>query len=534
MESNVIEKTACPGCPSSDAFVLYDDGHGYCFSCGHRESATGDQSAPKKPAKKAKGLISGTIKDLASRGINRKTCGKWDYQCGEYQGQAVQIASYKDNSGNTVAQKVRFKDKTFVILGDAKKMTLYGQHLWPDNMKKMLVITEGEIDALSVSQAQGNKWPVVSVPNGANGAAKAIKDNLEWVESFDEVIFMFDMDTPGRQAADECAALLTPGKAKIASLAMKDANELLQAGKTDEIISAIFGAKEFRPDGIVAGIDLLEQVLNPKNMQGIPYPWACINEVTKGLRLQELVTICAGSGIGKSTMVREVAYHLLMNREKVGYVALEESVQKTALSIMGLHTNQILHFGTSTLNQNGLTEAFYQSVGNGRFYLYDHFGSTGSDNLLNKLRYMARGMDCKWIILDHLSILVSGIDDGDERRLIDNTMTALRSLVQELNIGLILVSHLSDPGGKVGHEEGAAVTLRQLRGSRAIGQLSDIVIGLERNQQSDDPNMTSVRVVKNRPIGICGLVGNLRYVQETGRLVEASDYVDTTTEESDY
>jgi twinkle protein len=159
-------------------------------------------------------------------------------------------------------------------------------------------------------------------------------------------------------------------------------------------------------------------------------------------------------------------------------------------------------------------------VGTDRLYLYDHFGSTEVENMLNKVRYMSKGLGCKWIFLDHLSILVSGLEGGDERRMIDNAMTMLRTLVEETGIGLILVSHLKRPSGDTGHEEGAATSLSQLRGSHAIAQLSDIVIGLERNQQGEEPNVTTVRILKNRHTGDTGTCGKIFYDHNTGRLSE--------------
>ena len=115
--------------------------------------------------------------------------------------------------------------------------------------------------------------------------------------------------------------------------------------------------------------------------------------------------------------------------------------------------------------------------------------------------------------------MVSGLGDGDERRLIDNAMTTLRTLVEETGVGMVLVSHLKRPEGK-GHEEGATTSLAQLRGSHAIAQLSDMVIGLERNQQSQDANLTALRVLKNRFSGETGLAGQLHYNRNTGRLTE--------------
>jgi twinkle protein len=133
---------------------------------------------------------------------------------------------------------------------------------------------------------------------------------------------------------------------------------------------------------------------------------------------------------------------------------------------------------------------------------------------------MAKALDVDYIVLDHLSIVVSGLGDGDERRMIDNTMTKLRSLVEECNIGMIVVSHLKRPEGK-GHEDGAATSLAHLRGSAAIAQLSDIVLGLERNQQDPtNKNVTALRVLKNRFTGDTGLCCHLQYDKDTGRMEE--------------
>jgi twinkle protein len=101
-------------------------------------------------------------------------------------------------------------------------------------------------------------------------------------------------------------------------------------------------------------------------------------------------------------------------------------------------------------------------------------------------------------------------------------MTKLRTLTQDTGIVLFAVSHLKRPEGK-GHEEGAATSVAQLRGSASIAQLSDFVIGLERNGQSEDPterNTTYIRVLKNRFSGITGPAGALLYDNDTGRLTE--------------
>jgi twinkle protein len=91
-------------------------------------------------------------------------------------------------------------------------------------------------------------------------------------------------------------------------------------------------------------------------------------------------------------------------------------------------------------------------------------------------------------------------------------MTRLRSLVERTGIALFLVSHLKRGSTDAGHEEGQRVSLSQLRGSASIAQLSDSVIALERDQQSDSgSSATTVRVLKNRYSGETGVACTLSY-----------------------
>jgi len=532
-ESSFVRKEPCPKCGSRDNLARYSDGHAHCYGCGHRERGDGsvDDNPTPRRSRMAEGLITGEFRALSKRGLTEETCRKFGYQVGDVNGTPVQIAPYFDAEKNMIGQKIRWPNKDFKVFGTVKGAGLFGQHLWGQGGKK-LVVCEGEVDCMTTSQLQNNRWPVVSIPNGAQGAAKSIKAQLDWLESFEQVIFMFDMDEPGQKAAVECAELLSPGKAAIAHLPLKDPNDCLVNGKGDAVINAIWNAKVYRPDGILSGADLWDQINSEDNTQSIPYPWEGLNEKTYGIRLGELVTVTAGSGVGKSAVVRELAHHLLKLGEKVGMIMLEESVKRTALGLMGIEINKSLHLSKDGVSEDELRAAFDGTLGTGNVYLYDHFGSTDVDNLLGRVRYLAKSLDCRWIILDHLSIVVSGLEGDDERKLIDRAMTMLRTLVQETGIGLILVSHLKRPSG-VGHEEGAQTSLSQLRGSAAIAQLSDMVLGLERNQQGDDPNLTLIRVLKNRFSGETGEACHLRYSKETGRLSETSPEFKDETEKTD-
>jgi twinkle protein len=528
MESAFLEHQACPCGVSSDALAVYDDGHSHCFSCGKTFQKDGANSSPVKTNPLL--IADGEIRSLRKRGISEATCRKYGYAQSIYSGQSVQVAPYYSNGGKMIAQKVRFppKDddaKPMISLGDLRSAMLFGQQLFKDDGKR-IVVTEGEIDALSVYEAMPG-WPAVSIKTGANGAVNSVKQNIQFLEGYKRVIFMFDMDTPGQEAAKKCADLLTPGKAAIANLPLKDANEMVQAGRIKEIAKAIFEAKDSRPDGIVNGRDVWHEATKPIEM-GTPYPFVGLNDKSYGLRREELVTICAGSGTGKSQFVSEIAYDLAVNKKQnVGYIALEESVGRTARRFMGINLSLPIHLPTQEVEADKLREAFEATLGTGRLWLYDHWGSLDSENLLSKMRYLVKACDCQWLILDHLSIVISGLDlDGDERRMLDKTMTMLRSFVEETGCGMLIVSHLRRPPNGKSHEEGLMPSLTDLRSSHSIAQLSDIVLALGRNSQSDDDterNTTEVRILKNRFSGETGSACFLKYEGDTGRMTETTN-----------
>ena len=248
--------------------------------------------------------------------------------------------------------------------------------------------------------------------------------------------------------------------------------------------------------------------------------------MTYGIRQGELVTVTSGSGLGKSQFLREIIWHILQETDSnIGMMFLEESTRRTGLSLMSLAVDKPLHLPDTIATQKEKDEAFVKTLGTNRLYLYDHFGSSGVDNIVNRVRYFAKAAECRYVFVDHISIIVSAQSNGDERKAIDEIMTKLRMLVQETGISLVCVSHLKRPDSK-GHEEGAATSLAQLRGSGSIAQLSDMVIGLERNGQAEDTkerNTTRVRVLKNRFSGTTGKACALLYSHDTGRMREVDE-----------
>ena len=520
-ENEFVRHEPCPSCTSSDAFAVYSDGGGYCFSCGHHEKGTGETQLHTPKLSKMVNY-SGDFAGIRSRKITEETCKKFNVRVDA--GPVIRFPYY--SGGRVVAYKERDQSKKFSWSGKNEENALFGQNLFGGG--KTVVITEGEMDALSVWQARPN-WPVVSVPNGAQAARKALQYQLKYLLGFDEIVLMFDGDEAGQAAVEECVGLFPHDKVFIASLgSYKDASEALVAGDGDAIRQAVWNKRSYVPQSIIDGRDLFDLVSSPLHGRDADYPYDDLNSVSGGLRRGELVTITAGSGTGKSTLCGEIAVSLINQGQSVGYIALEESVKRTGLRLMTVSANKPLHLNNE-IGSEALQAAFRDTLGSGHVFLRDGFGSVDPDSLLADIRYLVKTNEVNWIILDHLSILLSGNESNDERKMIDVVMTKLRSFVEETGIGMILISHLRRAQGDQGHEDGAKVSLGQLRGSHSIAQLSDLVVALQRNIAAGD-NRSELVVLKNRFNGQTGPAGQLAYNTETGRLQTALfDATDSTT-----
>ena len=513
--SEFVCHQACPSCGSSDANSLYTDGHEHCFSCGYHTGPSGEQiTSHPSTNHRIRMDFTGDIRPLKTRAITEETCRKFNVR---YDPATKTIRfPYYTQAGQLVAFKSRDTEKDFTWTGKNSDHTLFGQQLWGQG--KSIVITEGEIDCLSVYQARPT-WPVVSLPNGAQHAKKALQHQMKWLLGFDEIVLFFDSDDVGQAAAQDCATLFPHDKLYIARISpYKDANDAAVARDTDAIRQALWNKKQYSPKTVIDGRELFDLATRPLHGRDADWPFTGLDGVTGGLRRGELVTVTAGSGVGKSTFCGEVAQHLVDQGHSVGYIALEESLQRTALRLMSVKADKALHLNNE-LPEEELRVAFDASLGTGRVFLRDGFGSVDPDAILSDCRFMALAKEVGWIILDHLSILMSGNESHDERKLIDITMTRLRSFVEETGVGMILISHLKRPQGDKGHEDGQQVSLGHLRGSHSIVQLSDIVVALERNLSSGEDH-SNIRVLKNRFNGKTGPAGTLRFDTETGRMEE--------------
>lgn len=504
----------CELCNSEDNVRYFADGSLHCFSPGckfHRNNINEENDVTPKE------LVQGSYAPLASRRISQRTCEVFGYQVGTYNGQPAHIANIRNDKGQIIAQQIRLPDKQFVMTGNTKELGLVGMHLW-GNKGRAIVITEGYIDAMSVMESQDCKWPVVTVPNGAQSAVKAIKKDLAKLLNFDSIVLCFDQDEAGQKAVEDCVGLFPPGKVKIASLSEKDANDVLVMGKIKELTSIVFTATEYRPDGIVWGNEIDVDELFVKKPRGFSLPYPILDDKIRGLKAGRIYTIYAGTGNGKSTSMREIALHISKHHtdSKIANIFLEESLGFTALSYMGMNFNIPAYKIEEDPNllskeQKEQGKEFIKDMA-----FYRHFGSLDSKHLINLLDYLVVGRGVNVIFLDHISLLVSGMrsESGEgERRDIDMLVTNLRSFCERTQAIIVCATQLKRK--EKSYSKGAEITESDARGSGAIEHISDVVFSL--NVNDDEPYLAQIKIIKNRITGFKGNVDLIEYRPDTGR-----------------
>ena len=534
-------KQPCPLCNSSDAVGVNQDGSAKCFSCGefmpNYEQACNGKTMTQTQTTQTKqpdNVTEGSFIALTDRKISQATAQKFGVKAvQDLKGQVIKHFYPYYNGHELSATKCRNSiTKDFFVQGSYNDTGLFGQQLFKGG--KYVTITEGECDAMAAYELLGSKWAVVSIKRGAQGAVRDIKESLEFFDNFENVIVAFDNDKAGKDAAVKVARLFKPGKARILTLpnGFKDPNDMLKSNRHKDFVESWWSAKVYTPSGVINVTEQREKFHNREKKQSIPYPWEGLNKKLYGLRQGELVTLTGGTGLGKSSVTRELEHWLVkQTQDNVGIIALEEDWRRTIDGILSIEANARLYidqerekFSREELDK--MFDILYDGENKNRVWVHSHFGTNDIDDIFTKLRFMIIGCDCKWVVVDHLHMLVSAVHEGDERRAIDTIMTRLRSLVEETGAGIILVSHLRRVDGNKGHENGIEVSLSHLRGSNSIGQLSDCVIALERNQQSDDfdeSRTTRLRILKSRYTGDVGMAARVIYDSETGRLTELTN-----------
>ncbi len=237
--------------------------------------------------------------------------------------------------------------------------------------------------------------------------------------------------------------------------------------------------------------------------------------MTYGIRTGESVLITAQEGVGKTEVMHAIEHQLLTETEDpIGAIFIEEPKRRHLQAIAGIHLARPAHLPDSGVSDDEVIRAVQDVVRvDERLHIYSHFGSDDPEVILDTIRFLVSARGCRYILLDHITMVVSGLGGKDERTTLDYLSTRLEMMVKELNFALIIVSHVNDDG--------------LTRGSRNISKIADIRIDLYRDITHSDPilrRITRMVVSKNRFCGRTGPAGELLFNPVTYTLTEDMGY----------
>jgi twinkle protein len=516
MSSQVITRERCPKCSSlgsdttGDNLVVYADGGRHCFACGHHEGEAFVNSQEEY-------FMAGDYQAIPDRKISQETCKFFDYEVGQDGVGQVHIANYYNGSQIT-GQKIRgVPDKRFYTKGTVS--SFFGQNLYAPHKEVFITLTEGEIDALSVAQVQGTQWPVVSLPNGAGSALKSCKDQLNYLKGFKHLVLCFDMDDAGRQASEEVSKLFDPGFVRVVNLPMKDANEMLVAGRGQELRRAIFNAQPLRPNSIVKLNEITLNEIQESIQPGLRVCYPKLNYMLNGLRKQSLYTLMARAKAGKTTITKEIVLDLVNRGHKVGVLYLEEDAVSEALSFVAMEEQLPQWKFNDALVENpnmvSKVQEHLKTYEDRGLFLYNHKGVIDSDSVHNTINFMVRALECEVIVLDNVSISIAGTDVTiNERKMIDKMVYDLVKLINATKCTILTVVHVNQKG-----EAEEQLSRKDVFGSGAFLKFSRGLIALDKVQDG----LVQLSVLGNRAKGLEGKADLLKYDQTTGRMIIVED-----------
>ena len=382
------------------------------------------------------------------------------------------------------------------------RLPLFGMDQFEPGSAKSITITEGEFDALACYQMQGSKYPVVSV-SSAGAAENEAKQAFKYLNSFDNIYLNFDNDNPGIEATLKVARLFNPNKVFLVphERELKDANAYLEAKKQAEYIKLWWSSTTFKPKNIINRNEEVKGIIFRDDAEQIAtYPFPDLDGKAFGIRSSEVVLITAPEKVGKTEILRAMEHHLLKTTPySIGVIHLEESERRAILGLINYEVMKPVHLPHSGVSKQEMYDAYEKMVGHdNRVNYYTHFGSDDPDVILDSIRYMVAVQGCKFLFLDHITMLVTGYEGDDERRKLDYISTRLAMMTRELDFTLFLISHVNDDG--------------KTRGSRNISKIADLILHMERDIEAKDDltrNTTQLVLKGNRFSGQTGPVAPL-------------------------
>jgi twinkle protein len=433
-------------------------------------------------------------------------------------------------NGELSGYKVRVVDgKKFWSVGDCNNVDLFGWNKAIQSGSKKLFITEGEADAIALYQIlsslqkeeyRDNLPAVVSLPHGSAAASKDLARCVKDIRAyFKEVVFVFDMDEPGKQAVEDGMKILP--EAIVASLPAKDANACLMEGRSKACFNAVmFNAKKPKNTRIVSSYEVADLAKKPVEW-GYSWPYKKLTDLTRGIRLGETYYLGAGVKMGKSELLNDIVAWCIKEHDWKVFVAKpEEANHRTLQGVVGKIVNRIFHDPKIPFDNEKFNEGL--EIVRDKLFMLNLYQELTLEGLKEDVR-AAAAEGCKAIFIDPITVLSNGINAADANTLLQKLAQELAAMAMDLEIVIFMFAHLKAPDAGPPHERGGAVQSYQFAGSRAMMRAAHLMIGLEGNKDPDLPedqrNMRSIVVLENRMSGETGRIG-LFYDKNTGAFNE--------------
>jgi KaiC/GvpD/RAD55 family RecA-like ATPase len=565
-------KTQCPRCArngkdrsKNNLHVYGEDAGAHCFACGFTipslehmeqmgwaiegeedfEEVMTQEKITQEEIDKIKSYTG--LSGKGTRGITDETYKayqvrhKMSEETGEPVAQYYPITEGYEGTGF----KVRTLPKSFSVIGKmGTDSDLFGQWKFKNAAGKYVVITSGEIDALSAYQMLENyrknrnsdfePIPVVSGVVGEKSSTKQIQKQYEWLNRFDKIVYFRDMDDAGEESVHKIAKVVPKNKFYVASLPLKDVNEMLEKGKEKQFISAFYDAKLYVPSGITASNDLIgkmKEYLSTPRISLPPFMHKLQAKLRGGIPVGCITTILAASGQGKSTFVDAMTLHWIMNTDRlVGVVSLEASEGEYGVNLLSSFSefkmnllesveDRLTYIASEQAEEN-MKKLFSREDGSPRFFLVD----ADIDTLVSKIEYLIISAECKIIVIDPIQDVFDGLGDEEQAKF----MLWQKGWAKK-GINFVNISHSRKSGqGQKANSKGAELAEEDMHGHSSIFKSSAINLILMRNKDAEDPfvrNTTICKMSKARGVGETGVVGEYYYENEAHKLWDKDDYL---------
>ena len=251
----------------------------------------------------------------------------------------------------------------------------------------------------------------------------------------------------------------------------------------------------------------LQQMEDPetrKEMQGIPTGLSTLDRIIGGLHRSDLIIIGARPGMGKTSLILNMARYISINaKRKVAFFSLEMSRDQLAQRMLSFDAAVDI----SRLRQGGLSADEWERISTATSTLYQSelFVDETAAVTVQQIKSKVRRLKPDIVFIDYLQLITPSNDSDNRVQQVSKMTWALKIMAKELNIPVVVCSQLSRASQAKGTSH--VPQLSDLRESGSIEQDADIVLLLHRPHyyaiteevpEDIDPNEAQCIVAKNR------------------------------------